>query len=537
MLGAILGAIAVGFLANLGSDHHRYRHNRYYDDEDERYDRYIKQQHRLERAALSEFNSRKQELISSFSTELANDFQKNLDSNFCGEKLNEQSEKILNSELNGYIGSIMENENEENLLSLRLDHSLEKLSKKMSELEVKHLNILLLGPSGVGKSTLINSILKLDGNKMAQADITKPITKSFSVYESEKIPNIRLIDSRGIEKGDYNIEEFVNEVTQFIENSELSGNPDNFVHCIWYCVTGTRFEDVEEKTLSKLSSIYGDSKLPIIVVYTQAIIPNYYNSISNEINKIGKDLEFVPVVAKGIELSEGKIINPKNLDKLLLISLEKSKNAVYSSVFSALRKIVKNEIDIENRNNANKAKNILKETFPIKSDDISNYENCEEIKYDNIFKLLLFGPESQKDLNENSKLSIKELIKKLKENNNEIIGKCLMDFVEQRTEEITNKLTDLQAEINSQHSGNLKEYKTSGQFKNEIIPPVINSLNNLVEDFGMNSFELKLIDLISEKVQNDMNSLILSDSSKNNLNSKIKKQFEKIMSKVKRFNF
>ena len=272
-------------------------------------------------------------------------------------------------------------------------------------------------------------------------------------------------------------------------------------------------------------------------MYTQAIIPNYYNSISNEINKIGKDLEFVPVVAKGIELSEGKIINPKNLDKLLLISLEKSKNAVYSSVFSALRKIVKNEIDIENRNNANKAKNILKETFPIKSDDISNYENCEETKYDNIFKLLLFGPESQKDLNENSKLSIKELIKKLKENNNEIIGKCLMDFVEQRTEEITNKLTDLQAEINSQHSGNLKEYKTIGQFKNEIIPPVINSLNNLVEDFGMNSFELKLIDLISEKVQNDMNSLILSDSAKNNLNSKIKKQFEKIMSKVKRFNF
>ena len=407
----------------------------------------------------------------------------------------------------------------------------------MSELEVKHLNILLLGPSGVGKSTLINSILKLDGDKMAQADITKPITKSFNIYESEKIPNIRLIDSRGIEKGDYNIEEFVNEVTQFIENSELSGNPDNFVHCIWYCVTGTRFEDVEEKTLSKLSSIYGDSKLPIIVVYTQAIIPNYYNSISNEINKIGKNLEFVPVVAKGIELSEGKIIKPKNLDKLLLISLEKSKNAVYSSVFSALRKIVKNEIDIENRNNKNKAKNILKETFPIKRDDISNYENCEETKYDNIFKLLLFGPESQKDLNENSKLSIKELIKKLKENNNEIIGKCLMDFVEQRTEEITNKLTDLQAEINSQHSGNLKEYKTSGQFKNEIIPPVINSLNNLVEDFGMNSFELKLIDLISEKVQNDMNSLILSDSAKNNLNSKIKKQFEKIMSKIKRFNF
>ena len=69
---------------------------------------------------------------------------------------------------------------------------------------------------------------------------------------------------------DYNIEEFVNEVKKFIEDRELDGNPDNFIHCIWYCITGTRFEDIEEKTLLTLTSIYDDLKLPIIVVYTQA---------------------------------------------------------------------------------------------------------------------------------------------------------------------------------------------------------------------------------------------------------------------------
>ena len=506
---------------------------------DDSYDRYREENYQLERAALSDFNSRKQELISSFSTELAYDLQKNLELDFCEEKMNEQKEKNLNlnSELNDYIDKIIENENGENLVSLRIDNSLEKLSKQMSELEVKHLNILLLGPSGVGKSTLINSILKLDEDKMAKADITKPTTKAFNVYESQKISSIRLIDSRGIEKGDYNIDEFVNEVTKYIENSELNGNPDNFIHCIWYCITGTRFEDIEEKTLSKLASIYDDSKLPIIVVYTQAIIPNYYNAINNEINKINKEIEFIPIVAKDIELSEEKVIKPKNIDKLLLISLEKSKNAVYSSVFSSLRKIVKKEIVVENENNANKAKNILKENFPIKTDDILNYENDEEKKVEEIFKLLLFGAESQKDLNENSKSLINELINQLKEKNNEIIGSCLLNFMDKRSEELLNKLIDLQAEINTKHNGNLKQYKSSGQFKEEIFPPIINSLNNLVNKFGMDSLQSNLIDLISEKVQNDINTLISSDSTKNNLNTKIKKQFQRIISIVQGFNF
>jgi hypothetical protein len=63
------------------------------------------------------------------------------------------------------------------------------------------------------------------------------------------------------------------------------GNQDNFILCIWYCITGTRFEDVEEETLKTLSEIYDDAKLPIIIVYTQAVIPGYYNGIKREIEK------------------------------------------------------------------------------------------------------------------------------------------------------------------------------------------------------------------------------------------------------------
>ena len=69
------------------------------------------------------------------------------------------------------------------------------------------------------------------------------------------MPHISLIDSRGFEKGNYNASSFVKEITNYVEEQQLKGNPDNFIHCIWYCITGTRFEDIEEETLKTFSSI------------------------------------------------------------------------------------------------------------------------------------------------------------------------------------------------------------------------------------------------------------------------------------------
>ena len=70
--------------------------------------------------------------------------------------------------------------------------------------------------------------------------------------------------------------------------------------------------------MKTLSEIYDDAKLPIIIVYTQAIIPGYYNGIKREIQKINKNFEYIPIVAKIIYKSKDSIIKPKNIDLLLL---------------------------------------------------------------------------------------------------------------------------------------------------------------------------------------------------------------------------
>ena len=473
--------------------------------------------------------------LAPFSTQLINDFSKNID--FCKEELNTQYNNYI-SYLNEYIENILKIENEENLFSSRIDNSIEKLSKKMSELEVKHLNILLVGPSGVGKSCLINSILNLDEGKMAKTEVIKPTTKTFNIYESEKRKNIRLIDSRGIEKGEYNVDAFVNEITKYIENQELNGNPDNFIHCIWYCITGTRFEDIEEQTLLKLSSIYDDFKLPIIVVYTQAIVPIYYNAINKEIKKINKNFEFIPVVAKDIQLSEDKTIGSNNLDVLLQKSIEKSKNAVHFSVFSALRKIVNNEIDLEINNGLEQSENILNENSMTKDDNLKN-KYIGEDNYFKIFKNILFERGSKKDLKEKSKQIIKELITKLKEKNNEIIGKCLNDFANKNSQKYVNKLYDLQDQLNE----GKRRYKNMNRNKieKEVVSFIGSSLFDLAMNIGLSNYKnlipAKIIKLISGKVKNELISLITGYSTKNNLNKKIKNQFQKILSSIKKFKF
>ena len=477
-----------------------------------------KAQYRKRREALTEFNNRKQEIYNSFSNEFSNQLSEDID--FCKEDLNQYDVYI--SYFNEAVKNITEIENEKNLFPSKIDNYIEKSSNKLSEFEINHLNVLLVGPSGVGKSCLINSILELNGDEKAETKVTKPTTKTFNVYESEKKPNIRLIDSRGIEKGDYNIDSFVNEITKYIENQELNGNPDNFIHCIWYCITGTRFEDIEEETLLKLSSIYDDFKLPIIVVYTQAIIPDFYNAISKEINKINKNFEFIPVIAKDMIISENKIVKSKNLDILLIKSVEKAKNAINSSVFSALRKIVINEIDNESKNNLNQSIKILNENLPMKQNDNIKIEFFEENIFIKIFKIILFGQDSNKDLKEKSVTIIKDLITKLNEKHKEIIKNCLKDYAEKKSNEYINKIYEIRDQIQEEKEIYFYNHLNREDIKNQLFSNIDSSLLDLATSAGIennkNLLSIKLIKLISDKIKNELISFINNDSTKNNLN-------------------
>ena len=59
---------------------------------------------------------------------------------------------------------------------------------------------MLVGKSGVGKSTLINNMLKIkEASKKAEIGIGNFQTTEIKAYYNEDLPYLRLIDTRGIE--------------------------------------------------------------------------------------------------------------------------------------------------------------------------------------------------------------------------------------------------------------------------------------------------------------------------------------------------
>lgn len=130
-------------------------------------------------------------------------------------------------------------------------------------------NIMLIGKTGVGKSTLINNIFRED---LAGTGIGKPVTQHLKKITKEGIP-INLYDSRGLEL-DLEVQKKVRldineEIDRINKNKDI--NAENLIHIVWYCINATsnRIEDFEIEWIKELSE-----KVPVLIVLTQSYVDN-----------------------------------------------------------------------------------------------------------------------------------------------------------------------------------------------------------------------------------------------------------------------
>ena len=84
-------------------------------------------------------------------------------------------------------------------------------------------NVLVIGNSGVGKSTLINAVLGVD--KALTGYGTKGTTDKLEIYESDKIP-FRVIDTIGFEPTLIKEQMAVNAVKKWSKDSAKAGRED-----------------------------------------------------------------------------------------------------------------------------------------------------------------------------------------------------------------------------------------------------------------------------------------------------------------------
>ena len=300
------------------------------------------------------------------------------------EKIKNKIDEILNKSFNfdNYVSTILNDEKAEQAYSNKIKREVAKLNRDQKKFEIKYLTVMLVGKSGVGKSTLINNLLKLPPSYRAQTGTGRFQTVLTYPYQSEAVPILRLVDTRGIELNiDYGADAVKADAEKFINKQIESNDPNTFVQCIWYCITGNRFEQVEIDLLNSLKNSYEDNKIPIIIVYTQATDNNTINEMQQYIKDKNIDANFIRVLAERKHLVNDQFLEAFGMDELIKETLEKCKKAMKGEMRSVMtNNITKNIKEILINENSYIIEYIYQQRI---IDFISNYKT---VKNDYDFK-------------------------------------------------------------------------------------------------------------------------------------------------------
>lgn len=185
-------------------------------------------------------------------------------------------------------------------------------------------NVLVIGNSGVGKSTLINAVL---GEQVAKTSWgTEGTTKELKIYEKERVP-FRIIDTAGFEPSILKEMQAINAVKRWSRESTKEGKEDTAINIIWFCIDGTS-RKLFIKTIKDLSSATKIFKtVPVVVVITKSYsvlersenIEMVQNAFANQ--KLAKNLKIIiPVVAETYKLNDTAYAAPEGITELIDIT-------------------------------------------------------------------------------------------------------------------------------------------------------------------------------------------------------------------------
>ena len=391
------------------------------------------------------------------------------------------------------IANYFDNGNKEANKINKINNVVENTAKEkiMSNNDELTLNLLILGQTGTGKSSIVNALV---GEDVEETGAGKPKTKKGIFPHEEEIDGKKVVihDSWGLEVGkDEEWEEIINNA---LKEKGIDKNIKDWFHSVTYCIQagGDRIEDFDLKIIKK----FLDDKYNVIVALTK----------SDQIGKAKRE-KFIKEIEKAIKI---KIITYRALIKSNLI------NEVKKEFIKEIEKEI-GEIEFE------QIEETKSDIYPIAAARVPIFITAIppiNLKYDNIVKGLMKSNQI-----EQSKIEkfIKEIVKEIKETTKIGITVIPISANPEQLDHMTEKPKPY----------GLEEYKAAillsweKIFIDRIPLHIIEKLKKDIENAKYNAPNHKPkndddLKILAKEIQEYFNNVV-----KENLQSRIKENFEK----------
>jgi predicted GTPase len=208
----------------------------------------------------------------------------------------------------------------------------EKIEEHLKQRGV--VNIIIAGKTGVGKSTLINSLFQ---GEIAATGQGRPVTQETRQYTKKDIP-VSIYDTKGLETEKY--KETLKSLETIVRLKNSEPDPKEHIHLALVCILedSTRVEDGEIRAVDMLNSY-----MPVIAVITKAKSDNGFKELVWDLLPNAKNV--VRVRSKAIVLEDGHILQAMGLENLIEVMMEVVPEGQLKALAAAQKVSMKKKVD------------------------------------------------------------------------------------------------------------------------------------------------------------------------------------------------